>query len=261
MNAAAINGVPIAAAHELLDSERLRQRAHLELLRQEAIAQGLLAAADPAPRDEAISEAASAAIEALLERELPRPVADDEACRRYHAAHAQRYAHGERVRVRHVLFAVTPGVDVSALRTRAEACLIDLRARSREEIAAAGGGGDRFADAAARWSNCPSGAQGGDLGWLRREDCAPEFAHEVFAHSEIGVLPRLVHSRFGLHVVEVLAREAGRQRAFEEVQAEVRLALERQAFATALRQYLQRLAAAACVEGVDLDGNESPLQQ
>lgn len=260
MNAAAINGVPIAEAREALDGERLRQRAHLELLRQEAIAQGLLPAADPAPRDEAISEAASAAIEALLERELPRPVADDEACRRYHAAHAQRYADGERVRLRHVLFAVTPGVDVSALRARAEACLIDLRARSREELVAAVGG-DRFADAAARWSNCPSGAQGGDLGWLRREDCAPEFAREVFAHSEIGVLPRLVHSRFGLHVVEVLAREAGRQRAFEEVQADVRLALERQAFATALRQYLQRLAGAACVEGVDLDGSESPLQQ
>jgi hypothetical protein len=39
--------------------------------------------------------------------------------------------------------------------------------------------------------------------------CAPEFAREIFGKPEVGVLPRLVHSRFGLHVVEVLAREPG----------------------------------------------------
>lgn len=260
MNVFAINGVSIAEANETLPADELRQRASLELLRQAAIAAGLLDSDDPAPQRAAISEAASEAIEALLERELPRPVPDDEACRRFHAANPARYALGERVALRHILFAVTPGVDVVALRGHAEACLIDLRARSRDEIAAAGGA-DRFAEAATKWSNCPSGAQGGELGWLERDDCAPEFAREVFAHSEVGVLPRLVHSRFGLHVVEVLERKPGRERGFEDVRSEVRLALERQAFATALRQYLQQLAGQARVEGVDLDAADSPLVQ
>ena len=70
-----------------------------------------------------ISEAASDAIEVLLDRELACPVPVEEACRRYYAAHAARFAIGERVRLRHILFAVTPGVDVDALRKRAEACL------------------------------------------------------------------------------------------------------------------------------------------
>src|SRR5690606_23445156 len=100
---------------------------------------------------------------------------------------------GERARLRHVLFAVTPGLDVRALRLRAEALLLELRC--------ADDGGARFAEAARHWSNCPTGAQGGDLGWLTREDCAPEFAREVFGAQEVGVLARLVHSRFGLHVV------------------------------------------------------------
>ena len=39
---------------------------------------------------------------------------------------------------------------------------------------------------------------------------------------EVGVLPRLVHSRFGLHVVEVLAREGGTAQAFESVRGAVR---------------------------------------
>ncbi len=173
-----------------------------------------------------------------------------------------RYAVGERALVRHVLFAVTPGVDVNALRQRAEACLIDLRASpSREGDARSGDGADRFAAVAAATSNCPSGAQGGELGWLTAADCAPEFARELFGHAEVGVLPRLVHSRFGLHVVEVLAREAGVQPAFEAVRAAVAQSLRQQSFATALRQYLQLLAGQARVQGVDLDAAATPLVQ
>ena len=93
------------------------------------------------------------------------------------------------------------------------------------------------------------------------QDCAPEFAAEVFGHPEVGVLPRLVHSRFGLHVVEVLAREPGTQPPFEAVQAAVALSLRQMGYATTLRQCLQLLAADFEVEGVDLDRAASPLVQ
>lgn len=247
-----INGVVLAAAHESVDEETLRQRACTELLRQAAIGNGLLADDDPAPQDGAITEAATTAIEALLERELTLPDPSDETCRRYYAAQAARYTSGERALVRHVLFAVTPGLDVNALRGRAEACLLDLRCAA---------GSDRFAQVAATTSNCPSGANGGDLGWLAAEDCAPEFAREVLGHAEVGVLPRLVATRFGLHVVEVLAREPGMQRPYEDVRPAVAQALRQQAFVTALRQYLQLLAGRSRVEGVDLESAATPLVQ
>lgn len=250
---ASINGVPLAAAGQALDTEALRQRACQELLRQAAIDAGLLAADDPAPADGVPSEAASAAIEALLDQALQLPEPGDEACRRHHAAQRARYAVGERVQLRHVLFAVTPGVDVNALRQRAEGCLLDVRTAPPGE--------DRFSAAAASTSNCPSGAEGGMLGWLTRDDCAPEFAREVFGQPEVGVLPRLVHSRFGLHVVEVLARQPGTEPAFEVVRPAVLQSLRQQAFATALRQYLQLLAGQADVRGVDLDSADTPLVQ
>ena len=249
-----INQVLLAEPTELLDDATLRQRACSELLRQAALAAGLLAADDPEPQAGAMSEAASAAIEDLLDHELQLPEPSEEACRRHHAAHAARYAVGERVHARHVLFAVTPGVEVAALRQRAEGCLLDLRCQDP-------GTADRFPEVAAATSNCPSGAAGGDLGWLSAADCAPEFARELFGQPEIGVLPRLVHSRFGLHVVEVLAREPGTVPAFESVHAAVAQALRQQAFATALRQYLQLLAGQARVEGVELDAAASPLVQ
>lgn len=251
---ASVNGVPIAAAHEVLDDAELRRRAGVELLRQAAIDAGLLAADDSPPVAGALGERAGGAIEALLEREATTPLPDEATQRRWHAAHAARLAQGEQVRLRHVLFAVTPGVDVVALRARAEACLIDLRGRQAGEV-------DRFATAAASLSNCPSGASGGDLAWLVAADCAPEFAHEVFGRSEVGVLPRIVPTRFGLHVVEVLERRAGAVPAFEAVRDVVRQALERQAFANAVQGLVRRLAARARLVGVDLGADGSPLVQ
>jgi peptidyl-prolyl cis-trans isomerase C len=216
-----------------------------------------LAADDPAPAEGAISEAASAAIEALLAQELAGPDPDEDTCRRWHAANPARFAAGERVRLRHVLFAVTPGVDVTALRQRAEACLIDLRAGSRDLAVES----DRFARAAASWSNCPSGERGGDLGWLQDSDCAPEFAREIFGHAEVGMLARLVHSRFGLHVVDVIERRPGTLAEYDAVRDAVRRTLANQAWATALRQLLQRLAGQARLQGVALDAEASPLLQ
>ena len=89
----------------------------------------------------------------------------------------------------------------------------------------------------------------------------PELAGEIFGKPEVGVLPRLVHSRFGLHVVEVLARQPGLDPAFEAVKSAVAQGLRQQAFATALRQYLQLLAGEATLIGVDLEAAASPLVQ
>ncbi len=249
-----INGVALLATDEQISTEELRQRACTELLRQAAQKDGLLGADDPAPVAGAISEAASDAIERWLEQHLNVPEPTEEACRRHHAAHTARYRQGERVQVRHILFGVTPGVDVGALRSRAESCLLDVRCHD-------GSGADAFAKAAREVSNCPTGAQGGELGWLTADEFAPEMAQEIFGRAEIGVLPRLVHSRFGLHVVEVLARDPGTEQPYEAVRGAVQLALRQQAWVTALRQCLQLLAADADVQGVELDEATSPLVQ
>jgi len=251
---ARINGVPLHVQHAAPPPDELRQRACTELLRQAAQQAGLLSVADVVSTDGVISEAAASAIESLLEQRLNVPEPSEEACRRHYAAHHGTYRTGERVLARHILFAVTPGVDVVALRKRAETILLDVRCHD-------GKTGDPFANAARASSNCPSGAQGGDLGWLRAADCAPEFARELFGHAEVGVLPRLVHSRFGLHVVEVLAREPGVAQPFDAVHGAVAMSLRQLAYVTALRQYLRLLAGEADVTGVDLDAADTPLVQ
>ena len=251
---ARINDVVLQTAGETLTPEALRQRACTELLRQTAQREGLLAGDDAPSTDGAISEAATRAIEALLERSLNVPEPSEEACRRHFAANESTYRTGERIRARHILFAVTPGVDVVALRKRAESTLLDVRCHD-------GTGRDRFAEAAREGSNCPSGAEGGDLGTLVDADCAPEFARELFGRPEVGVLPRLVHSRFGLHIVEVLSREPGATQSFVAVRGAVAMSLRQLAYVTALRQYLRLLAGEATVVGVDLDAADTSLVQ
>ena len=233
---ASVNGVDLHSAGEAPGAEELRQRACSELLRQAAIAEGLLHAGDIAWTDGVLSEQASAAIEMLLERKLVVVEPSEQACRRHYAAQLASYSSGERVRLRHILFAVTPGVDVAALRKRAETTLLDVRCHAGNSADAV------FAKAASTLSNCPTGAEGGELGWLMAADCAPEFAKEIFGQTEVGVLPRVVLTRFGMHVVDVQEREAGVPQPFEAVRGAVSMALRQHAYITALRQYLALLS-------------------
>jgi peptidyl-prolyl cis-trans isomerase C len=252
---ARVNEVPLHGAGESPDPESLRQRAYTELLRQAAQQAGLLEASDRPALDGVPSAAASDAIELLLARELAQQEPDEAACQRFHAAHGARFALGERVHARHLLLAVTAGVDVEALRKRGEHLLVGLRC----------GDAAAFADAAREFSNCPSGAQGGELGWLQRGDCAPEFAAALFGqdegHAHTGVLPRLICTRFGFHIVRVEAREPGQIQPYERVRGAIAQTLKQQFYVTALRQLLQRLAAEARLEGVVLDAADSPLLQ
>ena len=251
-----INGVALLQPHETLSGHELLLRAHTELLRQEAVRQGRLPAqaVDHAPE---LADTAQQAIEAMLDEAIVTPEPDEAACLRTYQARKQHHVVGQSLHVRHILFAVTPGVDVHALAKRAESALLEL---SRKEVPP-----QRFEALARELSNCPSGAQGGDLGWLTPDDCAPELANELFFQSDsgwgMGVHPRLVHTRYGFHIIEVLGRRKGQQLTFEQVRDRIAHQLTQQARATALRQYMQLLVGQAQVEGIELQGSETPLVQ
>jgi peptidyl-prolyl cis-trans isomerase C len=242
-----VNGVALVHAGEQLDSAALRQRACIELLRQAA-----------QPNEQSSNEKLThQAIEQLLEREVVVAQPSREEALRFYQTHPQRFTVGEQVLARHLLFAITPGVNVSALRQRAEATLLELRCHGDDPAQA----DQRFVHAARTLSNCPSGCQGGQLGWLTRELCVPELSSVLFGNQTVGVLPHLVRSRFGFHLLEVLGRVPGTLPQFEQVQAAATAQLRALAWAVALRHYLARLAAQANVDGVDLQVSASPLLQ
>lgn len=239
MSALAVNGVALDAAR--WPSPELA--AVHELLRQRAFELGLA--------DDAADEAAcAAAIEQLLAREVQVPQPTREECLRFYQATPQRWRSGELVHARHILLRVGPGAPVADIREVAESMLRQLRGKP-----------DLFEACAQRNSNCPSGAQGGQLGQLRRGDTVPEFERALFDGEELGILPRLVNTRYGFHIVAVDQRIPGEQLPFELVADRVALALRATTERRALAQYVRVLAGQAELEGVDIDAAASPLVQ
>lgn len=251
-----INGVRLRLPAENASAEELLERVHSELLRQEAVRLGRLSQGTPAEAPE-LGDHEREVIEAMLEEQVSVPAPTPEECLRYYEGHKPHFVVGQAMHVRHILFAVTPGVDVHALAKRAELALLEL---SRKDVPEG-----RFEALARELSNCPTGASGGDLGWIGPDDCAPELANELFFQTDsgwgMGLHPRLVHTRYGFHIIEVLGRRRGKPLDFDEVKERIARQLEMQSRATALRQYIKILIGQAAIEGMDLEGTSSPLVQ
>jgi peptidyl-prolyl cis-trans isomerase C len=222
-----------------------------ELLLQRAGELGWLE--DGAPR-ERVTFASRADEDALIARvldtEVVTPQPGEDECRRVYDQDPERYTSGELVEASHILFAVTPGVPVAALRTEAERVLVDL-VKSPQ----------RLGERAKEISNCPSGQQGGNLGQFGRGQMVPEFDAAVFGNDRVGVLPQLVATRYGFHVVRVDHRVAGRTLPFETVRERIARELSTNVEARALRQYVEVLAGRADVHGADLAAAATPLVQ
>lgn len=82
--------------------------------------------------------------------------------------------------------------------------LVDSEAKCNELKAQIEGGAD-FADLAREHSNCPSGAQGGDLGSFGPGMMVPEFDRVVFS-APIQTVQGPVKTQFGYHLLEVTSR-------------------------------------------------------
>ncbi len=215
-----------------------------ELLRQRAVAVGIL---DAASADQSIVEQA---IEELLEREIVTPAPTDEECRRYYDTHRLEFLSGDLVHVRHILFQVTPSVNILEIRARAEQTLNELL---REP--------GRFAAVAGEMSNCPSGQHGGNLGQIGRADTVPEFEKAIFRLGPPGLLPELVKTRHGFHIVAIDQRIPGNRLPFDVVRDQIAERLRAVVEETALRQYISVLAGQADIQGADLNGTTIPLVQ
>lgn len=189
-------------------------------------------------------------IETLLALQVQVPKADDAACRTWYRNNAARYTNGELVEARHILFQVTPAASLELLRATGEAVLEELKLHP-----------ERFAELAGEYSNCSSGKVGGSLGQLSRGQSVPEFEELAFRLAEGELAGRLLETRFGLHIVQVLRKIEGKLLPFDAVKSEIAAFLDRQSSQRAIHQYLHILVGQADIEGMVLEGADSPLVQ
>lgn len=66
--------------------------------------------------------------------------------------------------------------------------------------------GDDFAKAAKQHSLCPSGQEGGDLGFFGRGQMVKEFEDAAFS-MEVGEISNQIRTQFGYHLLYLTAKE------------------------------------------------------
>jgi peptidyl-prolyl cis-trans isomerase C len=94
--------------------------------------------------------------------------------------------------------------DANVFEVRASHLLVGSQSEAkecREEIL----NGKSFAEVAKRVSKCPSGAQGGDLGYFTRGRMVPQFDKVAF-ELPVGELSEPVQTQFGWHLLTVTDR-------------------------------------------------------
>lgn len=191
-----------------------------------------------------------ALIERLIAMEVSSPAPTAAECETYYRNNPERFRNGELVEASHILFQVTPNVPLEALRAKAEEVLQQVRQHPAQ-----------FKELARTYSNCTSAEVGGNLGQMSRGQTVPEFERVIFSLQAGETAPRLVESRFGLHIVRVEHRVAGQILPYEMVREQLAQYLQEQARTRALQQYLKLLVGQARIHGVELAGADSPLLQ
>lgn len=184
-----------------------------------------------------------AMIRALVEREVATPRADEDACRRYYERNRRRFRSADIFEVSHILFAARRS-DPSSFeraRTGAAAALVIL---ARDP--------DRFASLARAHSACPSSEQGGNLGQITAGETTTEFEAAMMALAPGETTAHPVETRYGIHIIRLHRRIAGKELPFELVHERIAAYLAEKAQRIAVAQYIARLAGRAEIEGIAL---------
>ena len=194
----------------------------------------------------------SAAVQAVIDREVDIPEPAEAECRRYYDNNPARFSSPDLVEAAHILLAAAP--DDEAQRDRAEA-------QAGELIDTLSGTPERFGELARAHSACDSKHIDGRLGQLSRGDTVPEMETFLFNLEEGQLSPIPVKTRYGLHVVRVDKRVPGRLLPYETVADKVADYLKEASWRRAFRQYVQLLAGDARISGFDIAAADSPLVQ
>ena len=162
----------------------------------------------------------------------------------YYAAHQADYVAQPQVLAQHILVK-TEGLD-AADKVQALDKIKAIRAR----IVAAGAPGEvgqAFCAEARENSDCPSGAQGGSLGWFGPGMMVPEFDKAAFA-MKCGEVSDVIETQFGYHIILKTDEKSGGPQTLVDVADQIRDLLRHEARGRAMDAFVAELREKAKIE-------------
>lgn len=179
------------------------------------------------------------AIQQLIDKEFGQKVTvADKDIKAYYDKSPDFFKQPEQVQARHILIKVDAQADQTA-RAEARKKLENVQQKLHK-------GGD-FAALAKEFSQCPSSADGGNLGSFKRGQMVKPFEEAAFALKP-GEVSDIVETKFGYHLIEVTDKQPETTISYEDVKDRLKQYLRQEEIQKEVRLYVEKLKEKAEVE-------------
>jgi len=181
----------------------------------------------------------SMAIQQFVDKEIVQKInIPEKEAKAFYDGNPNSFKEPEQVRARHILIKVESGADESK---KAEA------RKKLKEVQKRLGEGEDFEALAKEYSEGPSGAKGGDLGYFNRGQMVKPFEDVAFALHP-GKVSDIVETQFGYHLVKVIDKKPESTIGYEQIKDRLQDYLKQQKVRKEVDLYIEKLKGKAKVE-------------
>lgn len=167
---------------------------------------------------------------------VPEPSEDEVSA--FYEAHKEEYVEPEQVLCQHILVKSEEG-DLPEAKSAAFEKIREIRERIL--------GGADFSKEAKAHSDCPSGKEGGSLGWFSRGMMVPEFDKCAFEMGK-GEMSDIVTTQFGYHIIYKADAKGGAKLTLVDVHDQIKDLLRHEARGRAMDKFMAELKESAKIE-------------
>ncbi len=166
----------------------------------------------------------------------------DDVVKKFYEVEKERIKEPEQVKAKHILIKV----EKDATKENKD----ELLKKTEGILKEAKDGKSDFAELAKKYSEGPSGPNGGELGYFPRGKMVPSFEDAAFLLAAGGISD-IVETQFGYHIIKVEEKKKERTIPFEEVEAEIRENLKFQQGNAGISKFIEELKSNAKIEMFD----------
>lgn len=172
----------------------------------------------------------------------PKVTVSEAEVQAYYEANPNEFEHNVLVHAAHILIKVSPLAEDETKR-KAKEKLLEIRAKVLA--------GADFAEMAKKYSEGPSKANGGDLGYFGYAQMAPTFETAAFSLRP-GEISQVVSTQFGYHLIKVYDRKPAGKESLEEAAPILKSRFKKERIDKLLRQVVDQLRAEATIERLEI---------
>ncbi len=179
------------------------------------------------------------AVQELIDKKIaPTVVVTDKETRAFYDAHPEYFKKGEQVKASHILVKSDPlGKEEDKVKARKKIREIQDKVKKGED----------FAELAKKYSEGPSGARGGDLGYFSRGDMVKPFEEAAFK-LKAGEVSDIVVTKFGYHIIKVFDKKPASTITYKEAKPKITNFMKREKIRDEVNNHIEKLRKAAKIE-------------